>query len=156
MNILIIGGVFDDQGGRPSGYIRRMGEAFQKKEHSTTIINGGYYYDLCAHLNGVVQYDWVYWMGDIPNDKEKLVNRIHLHYPNIKLFISKNNRKNIYTPSDLHTRITMAQANGLLEFTQMSDVIQARIMQPDGQYYSSHCIDIAQLVDHLMAYQKKL
>lgn len=156
MKTLILGGFFDDNGGRPSGYIRQFGAAFHEKLDDVTVVNGGFFDDLTALLQSLSDYTWIYWMGDIPNDKPKIVNFIQEHAPHASLMISKNNRQGKYTANDLHTRLNAAKAHGLLEFTQKDNRILGQLMDKNGHYRAFPCADIPDFVHGLLHYHHEV
>lgn len=154
MKTLILGGVFNDEGGRPSGYIRQLGEALSRLGGTDiTVLNGGYYTDLETYLISLPAYAWVYWMGDIPNDKPKIVNTIHTKAPQCRMIISKNNRTHKYTHSDLMGRMYAARADGLIEFTNKDNAIAATFHPPSGTVITTPTVDITQLAQIVWNYQ---
>lgn len=123
MKALLAGGVFDDEGGRASGYARKlfaaMEEAWAPGEAGS--INGGSFERLekLAGQAGALQA--LVWMADVPNDKPKLVNQLRSRAPSLKLVISKNNRAGKYSASQLAERLQRAEATALVEFTDAED-----------------------------------
>lgn len=121
--ILFMGGVFNDEGGRPSSYIRKFTEALQAQWNAYWhIMNGGHYHDLSHTIeNTIKDFDYLFWFCDVPNDKPKLVKFIKEQHPNIVLTVSKNNRSDKYTRDMLFERMEKAQAQYLLEFKASAD-----------------------------------
>lgn len=94
MKILLVGGRFDDEGGRPSGYIDKLYDAFEALSVETVqCFNGGAYAALSAVIQGVapLNYDAVIWFADVPNGMEKLAHKIKQTDPKCILVTSKRN-----------------------------------------------------------------
>jgi len=121
--ILFMGGVFNDEGGRPSGYVRQLTENLKNQsKHEIIVMNGGFYSNLNETIvSQISQFQIIFWFCDVPNDKPKLVKYIKEQNPNSILIISKNNRSEKYTQDMLVERILKAQANYLLEFKNTFD-----------------------------------
>lgn len=139
MKIALVGGVFDDQQGRASGYVRKLHEAITAEvkrmdpEADITALNGGRFSDLQAFLNQTEDFQALVWMGDIPNDKPKLVSLLKEKNHSLPLMISKNNRADKYSVEDLQGRMQKAGASLLLEFKNTEQgTIKGRLLRVDG------------------------
>ena len=131
LRILLIGGVFDDAGGRPSKLIAKLADNLLTALYdelnvvsgswAIDVINGGSYSMLSGLVDTQVtaQYDAVLWFADVPNDKRKLVN--HVARPGGVLIISKNNSSNKYTRNDLLERMRVSEALALVEFRRQEN-----------------------------------
>lgn len=134
MDLFATGGVFNDEGGRSSGYVRqlfdalglRLGDGFRS-------INGGSFDALQALTAQTrdAQVSHVLWLADVPNDKPKLVNG--LQRDGMALCISKNNRRGAYSVDDLVERMARAGASALIEFRGEGRAIEARLLGANGQ-----------------------
>lgn len=131
MKKVFVGGVFNDTGGRESGFIRKLTNEFITHE-SLFVINGGFYDGLSPFLEDIGKIDVLFWFCDVPNDKPKLVNFIFEKNKNLKLIISKNNRQNKYTKEELQNRINFAKSYALVEFTDSAAGIAATVHKKDG------------------------
>lgn len=126
MNVLMVGGVFNNEGGRASGYFNKLTQAINEwiPRHSRdidvaiTVINGGTYESLKMSIDQVPGVTHLLWFADVPNDLPKLVPGLREKNPDMVLFISKNNRLGKYTRDDLHGRMVAADAQYLVEFTE--------------------------------------
>jgi hypothetical protein len=130
MTILIVGGVFDDQGGRPSGYITKLVNAFiecQKPWRTDIlIVNGGHIDQLAKTVQYVYDKSIVVWMADVPNTFPKMLPDLIKQNPGAILVQSKNNRESrtqngvpyqTYTREELFDRMHKTGAELLIEFT---------------------------------------
>lgn len=131
MKELAICGTFDDVGGKPSGYMRKIFEGGGAK-----VINGGNWDKLANLLNSVSDYDLVYWFPNVPNDKEKLVSEIKKINPKCILITSKNNQDQKYSHSDLIARALNSKSNLLLELTRKDNEILGTVHDPLGNIFA--------------------
>jgi hypothetical protein len=136
VKIVIIGGDFNDDGGRPSGYIKKFAEdvsetipdIFDRCNH-LEIMNGGYFDEL--ETQDLSVYDIIIWLANVPNDKPKIIRTIKLNYPTAILVTSKNNIDGKYGTMDLVARALQTKSNLLIEFTKDEDgVIASTIIDP--------------------------
>ncbi len=115
----IIGGNFDDEGGRPSGFVSLLQAALEEaypQDHWTILSNGGSYDSLAGIIEACIQgYDTVIWMPNIPNDKPKLVSRIKELHPWITLVTSKRNDHEKYSLMEVISRALSTRSNLLIE-----------------------------------------
>lgn len=136
MGALLAGGVFDDEGGRASGYARKLFEALMGElpAGSARALNGGRFEELEALSKGMGSVEALLWMADIPNDKPKLVNELREGAPGMRLVISKNNRLGKYGPEQLRERMERAGAAALVEFIEGADGrVDARLWGAGGE-----------------------
>lgn len=142
ISYIVIGGRFDDIGGRPSGYVRKLYEYLSAMNNSGVLVNGGTFED----LKGMVEYicesapcKALLWFPDVPNDKEKLVRQIKVRNPKLLLVTSKNNLDRKYSFMELIARALQVKANLLVEFTDpVHDPkrIHASVYDPLGNCFS--------------------
>lgn len=118
-SVLLVGGAFDEAGGRPSGYFRKFAAAFCANTSSPTqVINGGTYADLVTHLDQVKTVTHLFWFADIPNELPKILPGLKAQFPGLTLIQSKNNRApREYTRAQLIERMRASGSQFLLEFT---------------------------------------
>jgi hypothetical protein len=93
-SLLLVGGTFDDAGGRPSGYVNKLAAALSSSEHFNVVLENGGPYARLSTING--SYGVVVWMPNIPNDKPKILNDIKSKDPTCILVSSKRNDNNKY------------------------------------------------------------
>ena len=132
---LAVGGRFDDAGGRSSGYMRKLFDVFQKINPNGIFINGGSFIELKEILKNCGMYQVVFWMPDVPNDKEKLVDQIKQNARSTILVISKNNSENKYSIHFLIARALRVKANLFVEFTNPGKCITAIVVDPLGNCF---------------------
>ena len=118
MNILLVGGTFNYDGGRLSGYFAKLSKAIAESfpDAHAIVSNGGNLETLARYADDVKYCDLVIWGADVPNGAPKLVNNLKKTNPNMMLVITKNNISGNYTRKLLAARALDAKANLLIEF----------------------------------------
>lgn len=134
MNTLIVGGSFNDDGGKASNYILKFSEEY-KKYCRVKLFNGGAFEDLKNILNMDENYDAILWFANIPNEKHKIVQNIKQQFPKTILAISKRNLDKTYKSQDLIERALKNKANMVLEFTSINDEFGVSIHDPLGNCF---------------------
>jgi hypothetical protein len=149
---MLIGGRFNDDGGAPSGVIRKIESALSRfATEKVCCINGGRFDELESALEYVASFDVVLWFADVPNDKEKLLARIKPANQACMLVTSKNNLDGTYTPLDLVSRALAAKANLLVEFTRKDGGFAGSIHDPLGNLFLEQETNLDYLVATLVA-----
>ena len=139
MNIRIIGGTFDDNGGKPSGLISKLADSFESQGATINVSNGGSFDELSALMSNI-QEDVIFWMVNVPNDKPK--NRdIKLLYPKKYLIMSKRNNDE-YTFAEMINRALGQKANLMLEFKATETPFKMRVFDPLGTVWCDYTSDI--------------
>lgn len=141
--VLVVGGTFDREGGRPSGLVKKISEQMQSRnDFSTTIINGGTIEYLHSEVfNMVVDYNIVLWFANVSNDEFKLRDVKSLN-PKCILITSKRNDDNKYTFAELISRALAIKANLTVEFSKVEDKFNMTVFDPLGNvFYSGMNID---------------
>jgi len=127
---LIVAGRWNDDGGKPSGYARKLFSGCKEWD----IRNGGAWEELQSI--DVTQYHCIIWLADVPNDKFKLVNEIKKAHPKCLLVTSKSNLDHKYEPMEVIARALQTKSNLLLEFTRTPDgLIATTIWDALGNAY---------------------
>lgn len=131
VNWLIVGGTFDEKGGKPSGLV----EKFSKDLHNIKVINGGYYSSIGNIIDsiGTEGYEYVIWWANIPNHLPK-VRDIKSKYPHIMLVTSKRNNKE-YSKQEIIARALRDKANLIVEFDTTEDPFRMRVSDPLGNVF---------------------
>lgn len=135
--ILVVGGSFDENGGKPSGLVKKFAESL----HADTVYNGGYYHDLPQILQSVVNYGIVLWWANVPNDYDKIrdVKKVN---PKVMLVTSKRNDDEKYSFAELISRSLEQKANLTMEFSKSDSLYKMRLFDPLGTvWYEGHNID---------------
>jgi len=144
MKILMVGGTFNNEGGRASGYFAKLTMAIVESVGvGATIINGGTYQSLVDTVEQTPNVTHLFWFADVPNDLPKLLPGLRERNPDMMLFTSKNNRQQKYSRAQLVQRLIDAQGQYLIEFTNLdstlpSSPLVASIHGPDGTTYMLH------------------
>lgn len=145
LQILLVGGTFDAQGGRPSGYLRQMAAALQSAlpEDACRVVNGGTLAELEALPQELAALSHVFWFADVSNDHPKLLRQFKQAFPRLVLVSSKNNRRGRYRAEELFERLEASQSRLLLEFTDGPDGrLLATLLGPQRRVVLAACPDI--------------
>jgi hypothetical protein len=159
--VLIVGGTFDKEGGRPSKLIYKIYEEFKKaSSYEVTYANGGLVSDLHnSILPDVVNYNVVLWFANVSNDEDKLRD-VKAINPKCILVTSKRNDDNKYTFAELISRALAIKANLTIEFSKHEDKFNMMLFDPlgnvfyDGFEVSELCNKLLIRVDQLMHFTR--
>ena len=163
MKILIVGGSFDHNGGRPSSLVDKFYTSFgdiaatsaEKLEISR--VNGGYFDDLKEILKETIHADVVLWWANVPNDYPKIRDVKEIN-PKCMLVTSKRNDNEKYSFSELINRALGAKANLCIEFSKGNDgIFNMMVFDPLGNnwYSGSSITDCSkEMIDRLIFLKK--
>lgn len=140
MKILAVGGLFDDQGGRPSGYAHKLFEAIT----CAHVVNGGSWELLCSLSAEVVNFDVVLWLPQVDNQREKLVRKIKINNPEVLLVTSKRNNDE-YSFLELVARALATKSNLCIEFRTEDGIHVGTLFDPLGNVFALRERDIKKL-----------
>lgn len=152
MKILMLGGNWDTNGGRPSSIINQIHNNLNSKlteKDTLTFYNGGNYSDLTTIIETVTDYEVVFWFANVPNNLPKVRNIKQIN-PNVLLIGSKSNIDNKYTFVDVLNRTLMQRHNLSILFQKQSTEknYSFLLFDPLGtEWYAG--TDIAKLTDRL-------
>jgi ribulose-5-phosphate 4-epimerase/fuculose-1-phosphate aldolase len=134
--VLIVGGTFDNEGGRPSKLIDSMyKEIIEVDGYKVTLFNGGLVTSLHnIILPSVVDYQIVMWFANVPNDVDKLRDVKSIN-PKCILITSKRNDDNKYTFAELISRALAIKANLTIEFSKHDDKFNMMLFDPLGNVF---------------------
>ena len=144
MNLFIVGGTFDDKGGKPSGLINKISKEFESLGVTVTLNNGGYFSNLKGIMESVQEEDVIFWMVNVPNDKDKERDLKSL-YPKKYLIMSKRNNDE-YTFAQMINRALAQKANLMLEFKQEDSKFVMRVFDPLATVWCDYTSDISKIV----------
>lgn len=133
MNILFVGGAFNDDGGRPSSVVSKFNDALKSYGLNTSCYNGGYYSELEDILAKSKDADAVLWWANVPNDKPKIRDVKSIN-PKTILITSKRNDNGKYNFAELIDRALSIKTNLFLEFSKSEDTgtFMFRLFDPLG------------------------
>lgn len=155
MNVLYVGGDFNDEKPRPSGYFAKLFDAlelFRHEDGGVTFWNGGTLADLSNLLQGIERFKVIYWFANVPNTEAKLVNSIKHLAPKAILVTSKNNIDGRYPYQAIISRMLTVKANLSVVFTKNDRTIQGTVIDPLGNCYGEEfCAGISELAATLCA-----
>lgn len=155
-NVLIVGGTFDQEGGRPSKLIYNIHQEFMKeKDFITTCANGGPVSGLHdVVLPSVEAYDIVLWFANVPNDEVKLRD-VKAINPKVMLVTSKRNDGSKYTFAELISRALAIKANLTVEFSKQEDKFNMMLFDPLGNVFYDG-LNIEDMCSAMISRLKKL
>ena len=140
---LIVGGTFDNNGGKQSSVIELIDSYIYitAPKWNTECINGGTIDKLKKCLEQTKDADIVFWFANVDNSEEKIRNVKEIN-PRCMLITSKRNDfvnpedknpKRKYDFEDLLQRALATKANLCFEFTKMGDkLFNIRVFDPLG------------------------
>lgn len=152
MKILIVGGSFDHNGGRPSSLVDKFVKEIDKyliqyyiktkEKNNLNIYNGGYFKSIEAILEDCKNADVVLWWANVPNDYPKIRDVKEIN-PKCMLVTSKRNDNEKYNFSELINRALGAKANLCIEFSKGNDgIFNMMVFDPLGNnWYSGSSIE---------------
>ena len=149
--VLIVGGIFDNEGGRPSKLIDSLyKEIAGTSGYEVILYNGGLVSDLQNYIfPSVVEYAVVLWFANVSNDEDKLRDVKALN-PKAILITSKRNDNNKYTFAELISRALAIKANLTIEFSKKEDKLFNMVLfDPLGNVFYDG-FDVAELSNKLM------
>lgn len=155
--VLIVGGTFNQEGGRPSGLVRSIIEGIHNThEFDIAAVNGGTVEDLHDNiLPSVTDYKVVLWFANVSNDEVKLRDVKALN-PKCILITSKRNDGGKYTFAELISRALAIKANLTIEFSKDPDgLFNMMLFDPLGNvFYDGFMVD--EMCDKLLERTKQL
>ncbi len=155
--ILLVGGTWDDKGGRPSKIINNVYKAIKPMADTVLLYNGGHYNALGYALDttkfanlitGIKSslIDVVLWFPDIPNKFKKDVD-VKGSLSKAILITSKNNYNKSYTFQELVAHALSLKSNLFLEITKEADGLYGgQIFDTLGNVWSDKTTDFPALV----------
>lgn len=148
--VLIVGGTFDNDGGRPSKLIYKIYDEFKKESlFDVTYANGGLVSDLHnSILPDVVNYNVVIWFANVSNDEDKLRDVKAINHKAI-LITSKRNDANKYTFAELISRALAIKANLTVEFSKQDDKFNMMLFDPLGNVFYDG-LDVTDMCTHMI------
>ena len=154
-SLLIVGGSFDDNGGRPSSIVNKVAKGIADTgAYKVKAYNGGHFDQIESILCYSKDFDYIIWWANIPNDKPKIRNIKELN-PKTILVTSKRNDNNKYGFAELINRALEAKANLCVQFSKVDDKFSMMIFDPLGNcWYNGNdiqemCRSLAQRMKYL-------
>ena len=173
MDILFVGGTFDDNGGRSSSVVDKFFDAMCRDENihykdfpnlrfglsdagdSVHCANGGTFKFLQELLKQTEFYDCVIWWANVPNDKPKLRD-VKAVNPKTILVTSKRNDGGKYSFQELINRSLAIKANLTIEFSKSEEgKFKMMLFDPLGNCWHEG-FDIEQCANAMLARIKYL
>lgn len=150
MEILLVGGVFDHEGGRPSGITNKM--AYLLK---ADVFNGGYIHDLVDIYSCIEKYDVVIWTPSIANNVVKLIKTIKINFPKIMLITSKRNNDE-YSFQYMINHALGLKSNLFIVFNTTGDLMRFSLYDPLGAEWCAPTSNLEHLTTSIISRVTKL
>lgn len=145
--ILIVGGTFDLNSGKESGFIKKMYLELLKYTDNITLVNGGNYNKLQSILDSVKNYNTVFWLANVDNSLPKVRNVKGIN-PYVTMIGSKRNDNNKYQFVDILNRSLMERHNLTIVFSKDINEFKMLLYDPLGvKWYEGG--SISDLVENL-------
>lgn len=151
MKVMLVGGTFDDDGGKPSKIVCFIRDALiaNDKVSMCEFVNGGWFTDLGMIIADLERFDVILWFANVPNDKPKLRNIKEL-YPKKYLVTSKRNFGE-YSFQYLINHALKLKSNLAVEFCMNEhDQIIGRVFDPLGAVWCDFTPDFTMLTHKLI------
>ena len=154
--VLIVGGTFDNAGGKPSGLVNSIINHIRKDpEVNVTSVNGGWVEDLHQEiLPAVTDFKVVLWFANVSNDEVKLRD-VKAINPKCILITSKRNDDNKYTFAELISRALEIKANLTVEFSKKDNKFNMMVFDPLGNTFYDG-VEVEDMCSKLLSRTKEL
>lgn len=145
--IILVGGTWDEKGGKFSRIIDIMGRTLGK---NATVYNGGFY----QHLNHIQMYkpsqvDVIMWFPNIPNHLNKKLD-IKKAFPKVILVTSKNNVEKCYSFQEIIVHGLALKSNLILEISKQTDTYYGRLLDPLGNVWLDFTKDFTLMAETII------
>lgn len=145
MNLLIVGGNFDQLTGKHSKIVSKLYDQLSGK-FTTELINGGNIQEI-ADID-FLKYDVVFWSPNISNSEQKIIPNIKAQNKKILLISTKRVIEKSYTDFDVVGHLLKNKSNLGIKITRTNDAYSFKLIDPLGnEYYSG--TDIIELCQQL-------
>ena len=155
-SMLIVGGSFDDNGGKRSSLVDKVAEGITATgAYNVVVHNGGYFDQIESILVDSKGFEYIIWWANVPNDKPKIRNVKEIN-PKAILVTSKRNDNNKYSFAELINRALEAKANLCVQFSKVDDRFSMMVFDPLGNcwYDGSGIQEMCDLLVQRMKYLK--
>lgn len=137
-NMLVVGGTFDEKGGKKSSLIQKLFE--DKITNNDLLINGGNIEDIKNILNIVPDYKIIAWFPNISNEVPKMRNVKEINPYSIFIMSKRNDGK--YSIKDIIVKGLENNANLIIEFSKNGDKFYMQDIDVLGYSWSEKTNDI--------------
>lgn len=146
MNILLVGGTWDLENGKPSGFIKKFYQELTRYNNRIALYNGGNYEHLNYILESTKSFDVVLWFPNVENSFPKIRSVKKVNPYTILVGSKRNDGK--YSFVDILNRSLAERHNLTIEFSIENDLFKMLLFDPLGsKWYEGN--DIHDLVEAL-------
>jgi len=143
MRVLLVGGTFDNEGGKASSLIEHLISGVKqeldiKGEDKLTIVNGGfikYLSEVLIQPHALSYFDAVLWFANIDNSELKFVQNIKKIRPSILLVTSKRCIETDYNKADVVAHALNIKSNLVLEIRKPFKQFTGGLLDPLGNVF---------------------
>jgi ribulose-5-phosphate 4-epimerase/fuculose-1-phosphate aldolase len=146
MNIVIVCGNWNEDGGRPSKVMEEFVDGAVSTGHRVQVVNGGNYDALPVVQEKLLKgADGIVWMPNVPNDLPKLRD-IKKMYPKSILVTSKANLLGDYATADIVAHGLALKANLIIRIDVLRDRrFRCTLLDPLGNSWMPESYDFRQV-----------
>jgi len=138
MYTMIIGGRWDNDGGRPSKLVESFAEGVRKVDPRAELLNGGNLEKELPVWEVDGQFDDIhtlFWLPDIPNDAPKLLPMLKKRYPRLMLIGSKRvDERDIGLPEVINRMLETKMNLGVI-VNKVDGRFRAKLIDPLGNLF---------------------
>lgn len=132
MKKLIVGGTFDESGGKPSYFVSQLAQSLGNEWEC---VNGG-------HIDIIRQFSPIgcnvlLWMPNVSNDEAKIIDNLKVINPHMILIQSKRVIEKEYLPADVVGRLLKSHSLLGIMITKPEDVYWFEVFDPLGNVWAS-------------------
>ncbi len=132
MKKLIVGGTFDENGGKPSYFVSQLAESLGT---GWECVNGGHI-DLIREFTPV-GCNVLLWMPNVSNDEAKIIDNLKVVNPRMILIQSKRVIEKDYLPADVVGRLLKSHSLLGIMITKHDSVYRFDVLDPLGNVWVS-------------------
>lgn len=149
MKKLIVGGTFDENGGKSSYIVDCLSQSL--KSDWETVNGGSIDYIRNFDPTGI---NVLIWMPNVSNDESKIITELKVKNPRMILIQSKRVIEKEYLPSDVIGRLLKSHSLLGIMITKENDKYRYRLLDPLGNQWSDtdNIADVGKTIDKRLEY----
>lgn len=156
VNVLFIGGGFNNSGGKTSLIAREVYKVVDRNFDIGYCQIGGYFNQLREILNQIHLFQLIFWFADAPNHYPKVIQEIKKLNKECVLVTSKRNIEKDYSFADVIWHALGLKSNLLLEVIQREKRYFGRVVDPLGNIFIDFTEDFTLIAEAMVKRAKEL